>query len=577
MNRAPWLPRAALERWLATGTGDLQAWFEWLLARMVCSGGRLGGLLIEAGLCELGDIAACVAAQLSAGPLRDDALRHDLDADLSLLTERLPLGEAAALSARIVGVGWLGNVDWRHAEVADRLLAAGREAEALVVLSRVEWHAAMLDWIERHGDRVSEAERGRLLARTVQLVETTHLPREYQVGLFVRVAVLFKDARWISRAREVLVSLPAGSIEGTPDLEHPLESLASGLAQLGDFAGAMTELAGLPAHDRWSALLKLLPWAPDRGALLAELTEGIEGWDWSWAWLVDAAPELGPRALRAILAMDAERRAGELAAVAGRLRGDAAREACAWLLAAVDERAVGSAAWAAAWEDALDAMTTTGCEGLMDEARRFALIDELLARPDVDLWVEAGPFVPASRAEAVLAAAYAGLAAANHYTTRERWIAVGLPLLAHVPAEVAERWLALAATQLPRTGMDGKSLADFAAWTPAQQRTIVLERLAQHQHEFLVKQVIEPWLVGLARALPGRLHPAWDGWVPDDVLARQRERGREEIVVPDAAAPLAEGAWPEIEQVVARVAGLGEAATAAARGLVTLLGAPARA
>lgn len=566
----PWLPQAALARWQATSAGDVQSWFEGLLARMVCTGGRVPELLVDLGLCALGDIAACVAAQLAAGPLAHDGLRMDLDADLSLLANRLALDEALALSDGVASHAWVGDMDALHGDVAARLVAAGREDEALAVLSRIDWHRSLLAWIETHGDAVQPDRRTRLFAAAGRLIATTHLPAEYHVELYAQLAVLAGDRAWLSRAREVLAALPAEAIAATPDLPHPRESLALALARLGDPAGALVEIEQLEPRERWSARIGLLPWLPDRAAAIEALIEDIDRLDVSWGWLVEVAPETSERALRTILAMDASRRGEELAGVAKYLRGAPAREACALLLARAGAAATGSRAWVDAWEAALDTATAAGCEDAIDEAARCALIDALLELPDVDLWLEAAPYVPPSRAHAVLATAIGGLEVADHYTTRERWIALGLPLLARVPVEQADRFLAQAATQLPRTGIDGKSLATFAAWSPAQQQSIVLGRLAQHQLEFLPRNVIRPWLVGLAYALPPRLWPDWDGWIDADVLARLREPELVDIEVPEVEPP-ADGAWPTVDQVVRLVVMHGEESTRVATGLIAAL------
>jgi hypothetical protein len=594
----PWLPAAALERWREiAGRSDVVdpvarvgAWFEWLTARMVCSGGRVGRLLIETGLCTPGELLACVRAQIDAGPVPANAVYHDIEADLWLMAELGPLFEVEALSERLAGEAWARAVDEVHEELATRLLAARRVEGVEVVLGRVRWHETMLTWLERHGAGLPRDVYARVVARAEEMVLATHLPREYHVDLYVRLAVL-ADEGWLERAREVLSELPAALVEATPDVAHPVESIAWALARLGDFAGAMAEIAGLGSEDKHAARLRLLPLAPD-AARRAELVEGLIGGalagELSWAWVVEAVPEIGERALAEMLAIaDIDACAEQVGGAARYMRGEAARSACAWLLARAEGVVAGTAAWERAWEDALDAMTATGWEALLDDAGRRRLVDELLARPEIDLWREAGAFVPDDRVAAVLACAHAGMARADHYMERDRWSELALPLLRRAEPAQAEAWLAVAAPQMTRTGIDGAGLARLAAWSPTQQREIVAGRLGQHQREFLPGQIVHSWLLTLAWGLPRRLWPDWRGTIAVDVLARHEARGVEFAVVGAEAEAEAEAlrgmllaltertGWPEGEQVLWVFAALGRCAgeaaiTAAAAELVAL-------
>jgi hypothetical protein len=80
--------------------------------------------------------------------------------------------------------------------------------------------------------------------------------------------------------------------------------------------------------------------------------------------------------------------------------------------------------------------------------------------------------------------------------------------------------------------IDGASIARLAVWTPEQQRSIVAARLAQHQREFLPGQLLQPWLVTLAWALPARLWPEWLGSTEPGALARVQAHALEFAVVP---------------------------------------------
>lgn len=551
------LPREALARWraVAAAQAGIDGWMARLLARMTCSGGRVARLLIATGQCEVADIVACVTAQLAAGPLPDNALMHDVDADLAVLAELAPLDEAVGLSARLAEVAWIKDADGFHGDVAERLLAAGRDDEVEAVLGRMGWHRALVEWIDGHPG-ISAGLRARLVELAARGIAGTHLPREYHVELYVELAVASGDRGWIEEGRAVLATLPAELITATPDLAHPVETLAWGLAKLGAVDAALAELGSLGGYERWAALLRLLPYLPERAAIVEELIAGVGPLELSWMTLVEAAPEAAGAALRAIAEIEDEaRRADELAGVARSLAGEEAREVCAWLLARAESTAAGSSGWARAWEDALDAMTATGCEALLSAASRRRLIAELLARPDVDLWREAAPFIPVELAEQVLALAHRGLLVADHYTSRQAWIGLGEPLLANVPRAQAEAWLAVAAVQMAGTAIEGRSLAELSAWTPEQQRSIVRARFAQHMLEFLPRQMLAPLVMALARALPVAQWPDWAGWIEADVLDRLRAGEALDAV---AAVPVPDSnAWPDFETFVGAVLGAG--------------------
>lgn len=567
------LPRAALERWRtlaaqvdadADPVGRLAAWLDRLAARMLCTGGRLARLLIETGLCEVDDILACARAQLEAGAIGADALRRDLDGDLDVLAELAPLDALHELSARTAELGRPDDADALHAALASRLLAAGRAQEAEAALARVAWHGTLLTWLEDHLDALPPELRGPLFARAARLVAATRLPAEYHVELFARLAALTQERRWLERAREVLAALPAEALAATPDHEHPLASIAWAEARLGDLDAALAHSSDLPADERWTALLRLLPLAPDpeRRAAIVELLLAAMTPEHTWAWLLEAAPELSARALRAIEAItDEDARREELCAAARFMRGEPARRACAWLLAHAAAQEPASPAWVHAWEDLSDALTSTGHAALLDPDARRSLVDTLLARPELDLWAEVGPFVPDDRATAVLERSYDGLTRADHYRTRQAWLDLGLPLLDRVPREQAERWLELAAAAAVGTAIDGASLERLAAWSPAQQRQIVLGRLASHQREFLPRQLVDPWLFALGGSLPSRLCPDWSAWIDRDVLARRRDAAEdlafepaddpaEQLRLRDALAAIAAAdAWPGYDEL----------------------------
>lgn len=569
----PVAPAAALVRWRALEREALpddpvlrvRAWLERLAARMLCSGGRVGRLSIATGLCTIEDIAACVRAQLDAEKVETGALQFDIDDDLRVLGDLAATEVLAELCARLAANAWPEDVEWLHAELASRLLAAGREGEVLAALAPIGWHDTLLRWLARHGGSMSAPLRERLVARTAETIATTHLPSEYQVGLYAELAVLTGDERWLVRARQVLAALPADRLETTPDLPHPVESLAWGLASLGDFDAALATIAGLAPADRWSAQVRLLPLAPDPGRR-AEIVEALiaagEPLELRWAWIVEAAPETGARALEALLAIvDEDRRVDELGAAARFMRDEPARSACAWLLERARTLAPGSANWVRVWESLPDALTAAGCEDLLDVGTRRRWIDELLARPELDLWSEASAFVPDDRVVAVLERSRDGLAQANNYFDRELWCSVGLALLPRAPQAQASAWLELAAEVAPGMAIDGASIARLAVWTPEQQRSIVAARLAQHQREFLPGQLLQPWLVTLAWALPARLWPEWRGSIEPGALARVQAHALEFAVVPGEDAEerddllrmftelTATSAWPNCEQV----------------------------
>lgn len=206
-------------------------------------------------------------------------------------------------------------------------------------------------------------------------------------------------------------------------------------------AEALAELAPLNLHERWMALLRLLPYVSERAAIVEELIAGIGSLELSWMSLVEAAPEAIPAALLAIAEIaDEAQRVDELDGVARYLKGDAARVVCGELLARVEKFPAGSKEWVRAWESALDALAASGCEDMLSGSSRGRLIRELLARPDVDLWSEVVPFVPTELAGEVLAVSHRGLAIADHYVIREAWLRLGWPLLAHVPATQAAAW-----------------------------------------------------------------------------------------------------------------------------------------
>lgn len=582
-SRAPCLPAEALARWQQREEGSedpvarVAGWWGRLTARMVCSGGRLSRMLIAEGMCTVEELAACVAAQLAAGPVPDSALHYDVSADLDVIVERGPVDMLAGLSATIAESPELDDGGYLHGEIAARLLGVGRDAEAMTALGRTDWYRVPMELLARHGSQMHPKVRAAVIERTAQTIRETHLPVEYHVDLWVQLAVVTGDRRWLAEARAALAAIPADLLAGTPDVEHPQLTLAWGLAKFEAFGEAMTCIASLSPHDRWLAHVRLLPLAPAeaRAAIVAEILAAVEPLELSWVWVVEAAPETCDQALRAIAAMtDEDERFGLLAAMAETVRGAEARRICAQLLAGVVGLAPGSQRWVERWESVLGALTGTGCEDLWSVDARRALVDALLLLPEVDLWAEVLPYIPADRTAAVLERSFVGLRAADHYIQRDRWISVGLPLLGRVAPEAAERWLALAATQLPRTGIEGRPCEWFAPWSAAQRRAIVAGRLAHHQHEFLPEQLIAPWLVTLACALPPRLWPDWGGCVDAEVLARASAAAFDFTVAPVEADEVAgferqidrltSSGWPTYQQVVWVFALLGRLAGEAA-------------
>lgn len=597
------LPAALLGRWRAIAQGApapgdpvvrVGAWFEGLAARMLCSGGRLPRLLVETGLSDVDTLARCVDAQLDAGPVGDGALLYDVEADLDFVAEHAPLEVVEALSAKIAALAF--SIDPHHgvhAELARRLLGAGRADAVEPVLARMVWDLPLLDWLERHGDALDTALRGRLVARAARLVADPRTARVYRVERLVRLAVLAQDRAFLERARETLETLSAEEIANSGDDEPPRATLALGLARIGAFDEAMAELGPLDPDDHWDALLRLLPFAPNpavRARMVDALAARAEPRGRSWWPLVEAAPEVTERALAACHAIaDEAERSNALSLLVEHLDEGRARRVCAWMLeraAALDPDDPG---WAERWGDVLGALTEVGSASLLDEAARRRLLDALPGRDPPWLWVAAAPFVPDDRVDVVLARAHGGLAAADHYTTREAWIAVGLPLLARAPEERAAAWLELAAAQMAGTGIEGAGLARLSPWSPAQQRGIVLARLAQHQRSFLPTWLLRPWLTALSWELPPRLWPRWEAQLDAEELGRGRARAREETAFPavdpseraaarrELDALTAGTAWPSGTQVAAVFTALGRCAgegavTAAAGALAELVG-----
>jgi hypothetical protein len=187
--------------------------------------------------------------------------------------------------------------------------------------------------------------------------------------------------------------------------------------------------------------------------------------------------------------------------------------------------------------------------------------------------------VPDDRVVVVLEHAARKLAIADHYMDRDTWIDLGLAVVERAPSEPAEHWRMIAAEAMALTGIDGASEDRLAAWTPEQRRAIVVARLRQHQQEFLPRQLIQPWLLWLAWALPSSLLaqlPEGLARIPAAVRARLRERQIEFTIV--AASDPAEQArcraalddllarpgWPNHEHVVWVFALLGRCAGEAA-------------
>jgi hypothetical protein len=305
--------------------------------------------------------------------------------------------------------------------------------------------------------------------------------------------------------------------------------------------------------------------------------------------LLEAAPEVADRALDRCEAIDDEHeRTSALSLLVGHLDAARARRACAWMVERASALGPGEPRWAERWEVVLEALTEAGCTSLLDEGARRALVDALPPEAAPALLAATVPFVPDDRVAAMLERSYAGLAAADHYTTREAWIAVGLPLLARAPTARSAAWLEVAAEQIALTGIDGAGRERLAAWSPAQQRAIVLARLAQHQRRFLPTWLLQPWLRSLAPTLPPRLRPGWEAWLDADSIARVHAGECEGLAFPGANPRDREAAcrelerrtagtaWPSFDEVSATFAALGRCAgeravTAAAAALADLL------
>ena len=547
------MPGEALSRWRALegpGGGPTRAvdqvlrWQARLAARACSSGGRLGHLLVENGLCDLRDLEATTWAQLDAGPVGDGQLRYDLEADLDLVAELAPLDRVVALAARLASSTWpVAEAESVHETLATRLTEAGREAEAEDVLSRLSWHGPLIDWLERHGPSTSDATRWRLVARAGELVAATHLAPVHRVGLFVRFAELCGERAWVDRARDELSTVSREDAEnsGEPD---PLETtVALGLAHFGAFDEAMSMLANLDAVDRWNALVQLVPMAPSapvRAALVDELIAGVEPLGRQWWRLLEAAPEALETVISTMLTIpDEGLRLEALGGVLDRLDPERARPICARMVERARANAPAAPDWTDAWERALEAVADTGCRSLIDVELGRRLTDELLARPEIDLWREVAPFVPDDRVEAVLELSRSRLEVANHYVVRDKWLAVGLPLLARVPRDQADRWREVGAAQLARTTTDSERLRP---WSPAHRRQVILARLSDHQREFLPHWLVTPWLTALGAAF--RTAMAAD----DPHELADARKTLDELT--------ATSAWPTVETVVAVYAAL---------------------
>ncbi|MFV8754927.1 hypothetical protein ACNOYE_30635 [Nannocystaceae bacterium ST9] len=586
------LPAEALARWRAivppspaAEPGErVVAWIAGLRARMLVSGGRLARMLVGLGRCEIETIVECLHAQIDAGWPSIGALEYDVSSDLFAVASRASLDSLARLSARLAELdASAGNFDALHVALAGRLFDEGREREAEAVLARVDWHLPLLRLLESRAAALSPGLRERLLVRTGRLIETSHLPVEYHVGLFAWLAVLARDERWLARARECLAQLAPDQLECTPDYPHPIEDVAWAQAEFGEFELALATIAELDPRERWTALLRLLPLAHEpatRAAMIEELVAGVEPLELAWAWLLEAAPELGERALARLWAIpDEAARFEELAAAVRHLDRALDEPVCAWMLNHARSLAPDDERRARVWSDTLDALRDRGWAAMLDEPARRALIDELLARPELELWDEAAAFVPDDRVNAVFDHAHAELARADHYVDRERWIALALALVDRTSADRVERWRALAVEAMPLTAIDEDSLERLAAWPEDRRAAIVLARLRQHQREFLPGQLIEPWLVWLGWALPPSLlarAPAALERIPSEVRARQLARVAEfTIAVADDEVErarvrgwldelLARPGWPTHDRVVWVFALLGRCAGEAA-------------
>jgi hypothetical protein len=569
------LPAEALSRWRALERdspaeplGRVLVWIARLQARLASSGGRLARLMIATGLCEAEVIVECVHAQIDAGPPGHGALGYDVAADLFAVAESASLDSLERLSARLAGLDWsasLDGVEELHCDLAGRLFADRREREGEAVLARVGWHLPLIRLLERRGAQLSPGLRERLVERAAELVATSHLGVEYHVGLFVRLAVIAGDRRWLERARELLAELSPEQLETTPDYAHPVEDVAWGFAVFGEFEQAQAMLAALAPADRWWAELRLLPHAGEqRAAMIEALFDEVEPLDLAWAWLLESVPELAPRVLPRLSAIvDEVARFEELSAVARFLTGEPAETTCRWMLAHALALAPDSERWSSVWADTLDALHDCGLAAMLDDVTRRGLIDRLLAQPELDLWREAAPFVPDDRVVAVLEHAHAQLAVADHYLVRETWIELGLAVIDRAPSDSAERFRSLAAEALAFTSLDGTGLERLAGWTPEQRHTIVLARLRQHQCEFLPAQLIQPWLQWMARLLP-----AEGIAVAEDPIEQARCRAALDDIL------MAPG-WPTHERVIWVFALLGRCAgEGAVRRALAALGDP---
>jgi hypothetical protein len=543
------LPAEALARWRALEPAPASAepvervvaWIARLQARMLVSSGRLGSLMIATGLCEAEVIVECLHAQLDAGPPGKRALDYDVTSDLFAVASSASLDSLERLSVRLAGLEWasaLTGVDELHCDLAGRMVEQGREREAEAALARVDWHLPLIRLLEEQGAALTPRLLERLIQRAARLVASSHLPAEYHVGLFTELAVIGSDRRLLERARSLLITLTPAELEATPDHPHLVEDVAWGLASLGEFDEALASIAELPRSDRWPALIRLLPLSDDpatRAAMIDELFESVEPLEMMWAWLIEAVPEIAPRVLPRLLAIpDETLRFEELAAAARFLTHEQAELPCTWMLTHARTLAPNSPRWPKVWEDTLDALHACGRMTMLDDTARSGLIDELLARPELDLWHEVAAFVPDDRVVAVLEHSTTELGLADHYVDREAWIELGLAVIERAPSELAERWLALAADALALTGIEGASLDRLAAWTPEQRRSIVVARLRQHQLEFLPNHLIQPWLLALGWVLPPSLIarvPAVLARIPADVRARQCERTVEFTIV----------------------------------------------
>lgn len=569
----PILPDAALARFRALDSSGVErgsfaarvaAWIEGLRARALVSGGRLGDVAIAVGLYDVAALAACVDAQLDAGPVADDTLAHDLASDHHVVGRRGELATLERLSLRMHGLAWLGNVDDIHVALAERRLSGGDEAGAEAVLERVAWHGELLRWLERHAALLEPARRARLAARTHELLERSHLESEYYVDVLCRLALACDDERWLAEARTIVAALAPERLACTPDYAHPLEDLAWVRACRGDLEGALADAYALAPQARWSALQRLLPRVPKgptRAAMLDALVGLVEPLDAAWSWLVEAAPELGERAFVGIMAIaDPARRFDELAAALRHLPGSRQVEACAWLLAHARTLELGTRAASSAWDVVLEQLVTCGAEALLDDASRGALLDAALVHDEIASWPALVHFVPDDRVAPLLELACAHLDAADHYFDRNAWIAFGRPLAARVaPGDpLVERFAAAAIRAKVLTPIE--RLDDLEGFDLAQRRTIVLARLAQHQHEFLPRQTFVRWLLVLGWSLPADWLAAVATAIPADVRARQREAAPPPPEpVADAARPalahqlaawLRDPAWPDAERVV---------------------------